>query len=260
MAGYSITVGDFGGRFGGGASSLDGQLVIYGSDGKGLEIAADTANSQAFLYYNGSNRILFKQTGVTSFISNIASTSTSTGTVIVTGGIGVTGDIYASSFHGSDIYASSFHGSASGLTNIPITPAVSGFAASSFLSGTSNLEQMGLGSETYLTPISSGRVQITVMGFYQGTAVNNQAFVSVYDGTGTAPGYSFTPTPTGSNLGGSPVLIVNTVNTPVSFSFQMLRSGLTLGTQYWFDLITSSNLIGGGSVTITDMSIIVKEV
>lgn len=40
-------------------------------------------------------------TGVTRFTANIAATSTSTGTIVITGGLGVSGNVYASNFYGA---------------------------------------------------------------------------------------------------------------------------------------------------------------
>jgi hypothetical protein len=94
---------------------------------------------------------------------------------------------------------------------------------------------MGLGGTMTVTPNSSGRIKVTLVGWglNSGTRAQSYCGVQPYYGTGTAPSHGATITGTAccdANACGSTAAGY----TPVTFVFVI--EGLTLNTAYWIDL------------------------
>lgn len=114
----------------------------------------------------------------------------------------------------------------------------------------------GFGAVWTITPATTGRVRITVVGYTTNTTTGN-AKINAAFGTGTAPvsgaaltGTTFSNTDilaTSASSGASPA---------VPFTFIAEASGLTLGTAYWFDSALGSST---GSSTLTYNCVIVEE-
>lgn len=114
--------------------------------------------------------------------------------------------------------------------------------------GTGGSVMMGLGSTCKITPSASGRILVS-FNFVHGNTAMTTDTVQVKYGTGTAP--SNNATSTGTNLGSQKAMYepTATASNPVSIS-GMVVTGLTVGTQYWFDI-----LLGAGSGLATISSI-----
>jgi Collagen triple helix repeat (20 copies) len=109
---------------------------------------------------------------------------------------------------------------------------------------------LGLGTATYgpfvITPTGSGKVLVIMsFGLVCDTA-NATVLVGIRYGTGTPPANQAIP-PVSSLLG--PTFVrsgVWAVNTSQSVTLTWIATGLTIGTQYWFDLGLQANAAGQG--------------
>jgi hypothetical protein len=95
---------------------------------------------------------------------------------------------------------------------------------------------MGLGSVWKLTPSKSGNVTVDISGFINSSVSSNSCAARLVYGTGTAPANQAAPT--GTSIGGviSMGLGSNSNGLSAPFSSEARISGLTVGTQYWFDV------------------------
>jgi hypothetical protein len=109
---------------------------------------------------------------------------------------------------------------------------------------------LGLGTATYgpflITPTASGKVLVILsFGLISDTA-NAQIIVGIRYGTGTPPANQAIP-PVSSILGSTFVRSgVWAVNQAQSVTLTWLATGLTVGTQYWFDLGMQAGAAGQG--------------
>lgn len=118
-------------------------------------------------------------------------------------------------------------------------------------------QHLGLGSSVTLTPQVTGRVRVSFTYDISNGTSGDSTFTNVRFGTGTAPVLGAAAT--GSQPDGSPShkLVGFTSGTFTYDGTQdYVITGLTLGTTYWFDLITYNN---GGTNTISRCSAIVQE-
>lgn len=97
--------------------------------------------------------------------------------------------------------------------------------------GASNI-MMGMGTGAKLTPVYSTRIKVEFLGFIINTATAAAA-AQLRFGTGTAPtnGAAATGTQIGANIQNS-----NLANGEMPFCASGIATGLTPGTQYWFDM------------------------
>jgi hypothetical protein len=112
-------------------------------------------------------------------------------------------------------------------------------------------KMMGLGSSWVYTPILTGKLKITFSGFLRCGSSTGSRTRLVY-GTGAAPanGAAYTGTQIGIDT------IALTVIDHITRVF--IVSGLTLNTQYWFDLPLCVNTTGAG--TLNAFSIVIEEI
>ena len=103
----------------------------------------------------------------------------------------------------------------------------------------------GYGTATYgpflFTPSFSGKV-LVIFGFgLQNNTAGATSLATLRYGTGTPPANQGTATGTS---GPAYVLTAATVNAAISTSLSMVITGLTVGTQYWFDIAIASGAAG----------------
>lgn len=110
---------------------------------------------------------------------------------------------------------------------------------------------MGLGSSVFITPKSSGNILVD-FDFTGSNLTPNRWLSAIVYGTGTAPANGV------AVPGGATVLTpqrgtqsASTFGDPVSF--EGIALGLTVGTQYWFDLELASPT-GAGTASVTQVS------
>lgn len=111
---------------------------------------------------------------------------------------------------------------------------------------------MGLGLDGWIiTPTQTGKVKITITGIQTNSSLNDGVGVQMRYGTGTAP--SNGDAPTGTIVG---ALIESDGNDQVAgnpWSLTFTIPSLSVSTAYWFDV--TINEIGGGTATITDLTV-----
>lgn len=95
---------------------------------------------------------------------------------------------------------------------------------------------MGLGVTTCrFTPSYSSRVRFEIAGSAANSTVNGVSSFSIRFGTGAGPANGAAPT--GTSLGSSLSVTSSTANAQVMFCLDVLATGLTPGTTYWFDVV-----------------------
>lgn len=115
-------------------------------------------------------------------------------------------------------------------------------------------KMMGLGGSCKITPVYSGRVEVMFdYGATAGGLVDIMAYIKY--GTGTAP--SNGASPSGTTLGGERWVSVYSSGRLSQGVLQAVLTGLTLNTEYWFDiaLYTSSGI----TVSITGIQCVLRE-
>jgi hypothetical protein len=141
-------------------------------------------------------------------------------------------------------------GSASGANPKYLTP-----ANPTNLTSTS-YTHFGLGSTLNITPLLSGKIQFTIkyLPSAVGTFSGTNSFRVAY-GTGTPPANAAAATGSvvgGTDLGGGAVAVGST---PAPIVRNVIVTGLTLGTAYWFDIQGSKNSgftsMGMSSIEVT---------
>jgi hypothetical protein len=106
-------------------------------------------------------------------------------------------------------------------------------------------KMMGLGATCKITPSKTGIVVFQMEGYYSNTSTGGLVYLLRY-GTGSAPA-------NGDAVVGSSGLQENTVSDAqngiqAAFSTLQVVTGLTVGTQYWFDLHLATVTTGFASV------------
>jgi hypothetical protein len=155
------------------------------------------------------------------------------------------------------------------LSQIPVTGSPVGVGAKASnrytnftgfaLTGSVSFAQMGLGSSWVLTPNSTGRVRITVVGTLGNFSDNGGAQVIGSYGTGVAPanGGSISGHLRFTTTAVTALSYTSGANIETPYCYIAEASGLTLGTQYWFDLQVQSQNTGTGFATVA--SVIIEE-
>lgn len=97
-----------------------------------------------------------------------------------------------------------------------------------------------------ITPAVTGKVLIIVHGTAEHSSAGGSFNYQIRHGTGTAPilGAALTGTADGVKLAGQS----STASNKVPFGIQVIISGLTIGTPYWFDISVDNG--GAGTVTV----------
>ncbi|MHC2536003.1 hypothetical protein [Bradyrhizobium diazoefficiens] len=106
----------------------------------------------------------------------------------------------------------------------------------------------GMGATCKITPTASGRVRFTIEGRASNSIAGSGIALQLLEGTGTAP--SNGGAVSGSSPSGlTPILTSASAGSPTFFSVTGQATGLTLGTQVWFDL--SQAAFTSGTATIS---------
>lgn len=109
-------------------------------------------------------------------------------------------------------------------------------------------KMMGLGGTCKITPVNSTRAYFSMEGSVSNGTNNDGGFVFLKYGTGTAPTNGAAVAGT-SVAPGAPFFTVAAANQLLPFHIEGTVSGLTPGTQYWFDLTLGAYLGGTASVS-----------
>jgi hypothetical protein len=108
---------------------------------------------------------------------------------------------------------------------------------------------MGLGSTCKITPVYSGRVRVQFTGLYINSTAGNATGIRAQFGTGAAPAnaaaltgtqFSATIAPTTANAGAG-----------LPFTMSAIITGLSVGTQVWFDLAINA---GGATSSLASIT------
>jgi hypothetical protein len=111
---------------------------------------------------------------------------------------------------------------------------------------------VGNGTVWKLTPASTGKVRVRLIGV--GVATGSGGQVGVNYGTGTPPSQGAAVTGTAGNTF---IPSFGTVLSGIPFTVEFEATGLTLGTVYWFDVVI--NAITSGQANGFFSSIIIEE-
>jgi len=117
---------------------------------------------------------------------------------------------------------------------------------------------MGLGSTLKLTPKFSGTVIIKIDSEAKNTADGNGIQFEISYGTGTAPSNG-SPT-TGTQVGPTFERDFWGPNATVGFGTNLEITGLTVGTDYWFDIALRSLGAGSSNATIQNIEVYIEEI
>lgn len=138
----------------------------------------------------------------------------------------------------------------------PIPSFARAFFSPSDPAGTASvsLVMMGLGSTATITPTSSGRVHIVVVGSIKNSANNGAVNARLAFGTGAAPANGAAAT--GTTLGATKATNAATNTEIQTFALEGYTTGLALSTAIWIDVQLS---VGSGTGTITNVDIYAEE-
>jgi len=128
---------------------------------------------------------------------------------------------------------------------------------STFATTSSTAVMGGFGSAWALTPGKASNVRVKVSGWVQCTNAAGASPFQLRYGTGTAPTQAAAVTGTGATtdeFDASPLVAFAIV----PFAFEVLLTGLTPATAYWFDLAMRA-ASGVGTATIKPISVIIEE-
>jgi len=99
---------------------------------------------------------------------------------------------------------------------------------------------MGLGASCKLTPATTGRIRFTIVGNVTNNNTSKTTFVTGRYGTGTAPSNGAALTGTLFNNGVTST--TTAAGSPASiFTLEGIISGLSVGTQVWYDVSVATN-------------------
>lgn len=114
---------------------------------------------------------------------------------------------------------------------------------------------VGLGaaaSPAVITPRVTGKLYVTISGILlHGTSGGRANAVMSY-GTGTAPANAAAAT--GTVIGNSAAYTASAVSSMSTFSMSAVVTGLTIGTQYWFDMQMNTQAAGTASALLTTVA------
>jgi hypothetical protein len=125
-------------------------------------------------------------------------------------------------------------------------------------SNNSNYVNSGYGAAWVLTPSSVGRVKIRITGTLQESSAFGIAEIrGIYYGTGSAPSVGTAPVTGTRANGNSWVFSPGIAGAQTIFSIECEISGLSIGTQYWFDI--GIGAVATGTATVRPSSVIIEE-
>lgn len=130
--------------------------------------------------------------------------------------------------------------------------------------GTTSATGAMMGLDGSITPVNSGQILIVLSGEVNNSGAGNGANFQIRYGTGTAPGNGIALTGTAvgrlGNMTNDQISGLLATLTPGKkpFSLNSYITGLIVGTAYWIDISLAA--IGGGTATVTDVSISIIEV
>jgi len=113
----------------------------------------------------------------------------------------------------------------------------------------------GLGSSISITPVKSGKVQLTICFYPSGVGSAGTNNFKLCYGSGTAPsnGAAAAGTVVGGTYAGGSVVAAS--STPAAIYRTVIVTGLTVGVSYWFDLQAARNSgntsVGAGNIEAT---------
>lgn len=114
---------------------------------------------------------------------------------------------------------------------------------------------LGLGSTVKITPASTGRLLVVIQGQHNNSIATGDCSSQMKYGTGTAP--AFNAAATGTNGDTAMSGRSATAGAAVIFGHHAIITGLTIGTQVWFDLAAS--VTSGGNGTFANISSSIME-
>jgi hypothetical protein len=125
------------------------------------------------------------------------------------------------------------------------------------------LVMMGLGAagggqSCLYTPATTGIVEVTLNGWVNIAVATNQITVGARYGTGTAPANAAAVTGTRFGSNTDPVCSPSAVTKYMTATFNDIITGLTPGTQYWFDYALATNN-ASDAVTVISVTCTLKE-
>lgn len=162
-----------------GATGNDGLDVGVNSSGEAILLNRENTNFR--LYTNNAQRVVVTNSGVVQALGNIPATSTTSGTVVVTGGMGVTGDIHSENLISTSLdVGTGISESGQIVINEIAAPALSGAGeAKLYMDSTSKEVRVSVDGLPFVS-IGTGDVSKV------GTPVDNQ--VAIWTGDGTVEG------------------------------------------------------------------------
>ena len=109
---------------------------------------------------------------------------------------------------------------------------------------------MGFGGPCNFTPAYSGRLKVEFFGDVTNNTGGNITNLNIRYGTGIPPSFNAVATGTVA-IGNSPAVGHPTANSLSMFALSAVITGLTPGTQYWLDMVGSTN---ANTSTISNVS------
>jgi hypothetical protein len=120
-----------------------------------------------------------------------------------------------------------------------------------------SLVMAGIGGAWKFTPLQTGMLEIGVFGSMNNGTTGDGTTLKIAYGTGTAPVNGAAATGT---LLGNPItvtFVTGEITSGVPFSFYEYITGLTVNTQYWFDIQFES--VTGGTSSLTNLHVTAEE-
>lgn len=105
------------------------------------------------------------------------------------------------------------------------------------------------------TPKFTGRVRFYLIAYVSNSVASDGVLIQPAYGTGTAPA-------PGAAATGTTISAAKTATSPIAGSFVDLSfitfiTGLTINTQYWFDI--QGAVVTGGTATLQDFEVVIEE-
>jgi hypothetical protein len=121
--------------------------------------------------------------------------------------------------------------------------------------GTSSTTGVMMGLAILYTPKSTGRVKVTLAGLLANNTAGDGATANLQYGTGAAPANGAAPAGTAAgNVVTETSPAAGQTNAVV---LQAVISGLTVGTQYWLDVLLAA--VTGGTASISNIAVTIEE-
>jgi hypothetical protein len=149
-------------------------------------------------------------------------------------------------------------GNGSQLTGVSKIGASSLFKTNSSIavSVSTTYKMMGLGNQINMTPLNSGIIKFHIDAYTSTTSSSPIANYKISYGTGTPPSQSASANGT---VVGTTTQISASGTFSIPFSKEVIVSGLSTGTNYWFDVQVSSNSISPVTVTTNQIEATLQE-